>query len=58
MMNFVVATLHESKRTVVINMSNVAMMIACEGYTEIILTNGDPAADVDESPAELINGVM
>lgn len=56
-MNFVVATLHESKRTVLINMSNVMAVIAGEGRTEIIFTNGD-RANVDERFDELVTEVM
>lgn len=65
-MNFVAATLRETKRTVTINMDNVMTMIVRKlyagntvagTYTEITFVNGD-MADVIESPAELINGVM
>lgn len=67
-MNFVAATLRESKRTVVINMSNVMIMIVrklyntkgnvvCGTCTDITLVNGD-TLEVNESPVELINGVM
>lgn len=66
MMNFVAATLRETKRSVFINLSNVMTMIVRKlytgdtivgTYTEITFVNGD-MADVIESPTELINGVM
>ncbi|MCQ2317184.1 MAG: hypothetical protein MJZ85_11005 [Bacteroidales bacterium] len=65
-MNFVIATLLESKRSVVINMSHVIAMTVRKlytgdtvvgTYTEIALVSGC-TLEVTEDPAELINGVM
>lgn len=60
-MNFVTATLHESKKTVVINMSHVMTMErksdANGKYSDIVFVDGD-VVWVDESPAELINTAL
>lgn len=65
-MNFVIATLRETKRTVVINMSHVIAMTVRKlytgdtivgTYTEIALVSGC-TLEVTEDPAKLIDGVL